>query len=131
MRKVYPLWVPTGKGSGELMVAYNNRPLKDLARRFFIKGQRVIKIDTLLTFDSPPRDEDGDGKMELAGIWDYGEEWTDEQGRVRRSYNPTLFYEVRPTGLALDSALIIRRARAEFGKFYGFEYSDKPVVFAK
>lgn len=131
IRKIYPLWIPTGKEAGELLVLFNNRPSKDLARRFFIRGRRVTKIDTLLTFDGPARDVDGDGKREFAGFRDYGEEWDDEQGRHRRAYNPILYYEVRPTGLALDSALTIRKVRAQYGKFYGFNYSVKPVILVK
>lgn len=131
IRKVYPLWVPTGKDAGELLVLFNNRPSKDLARRFFIRGQRITKIDTLLTFDGPARDVDGGGKREFSGYLDYGEVWDDEQGRHRCTYNPTLYYEVCPTDLALDSALTMRKARAQYGKFYGFNYSAKPVILVK
>lgn len=131
IRKVYPLWVPTGKDSGELLVVFNNRPSKDLAQRFFIRDRRVTKIDTLLTFDGPARDVDGDGKREFSGYLDNGEVWDDEQGRHRGTYNPTLYYKVRPTGLVLDSALTMRKARAQYGKFYGFKYSDKPIILVK
>ncbi len=131
IRKVYPLWIPTGPDSGELLVLFNNRPSKDRARRFFIRGRRVTKIDTLLTFDGPATDVDGDGRREFSGYQDHGEVWDDAQGRHRQSYNPTLYYEVRPTGLVLDSALTRRKVRARYGKFYGFTYSDKPVILAK
>jgi hypothetical protein len=131
IRKVYPLWIPTGKDAGELLVLFNNRPSRDLVRRFSIRGRRVTKIDTLLTFDGPARDVDGDGKREFSGIQDYGEVWDDEQGRRRGAYNPTLYYEVRPTGLVLDSMLTRRKARAQYGKFYGFKYSHKPVILVK
>ncbi|WP_345238275.1 hypothetical protein [Hymenobacter saemangeumensis] len=131
IRKVYPLWLPTSKASGELLVVFNNRPSKDLARRFFIQGQLVTMIDTLPTFDGPARDADGDGKREFSGTLEYGEEWEDEKGRLRHAYNPTLFYEVRPTGLVLDSTLTMRRARVQYGKFYGFDYSTEPLILAK
>ncbi len=111
-KKLYPLWVPTGHGNGELLIAFNNRPSKDLARRFTITNSTVVKIDTLLTFDGPARDVDSDGKLEFARINDYGEEWQDEQGRIRQMYIPRLYYEVRPSGLVLDSALTNRKARA-------------------
>lgn len=129
--KLYPLWLPTGRGSGELLVAFNNRPSKELARRFFIKDFRVVKVDTLLTFSGPATDLDKDGKLEYAGFYDFSETWQDEQGRTRQPYVPTLYYEVRPSGLFLDSVLTKRKAKAQYGAFYGYEDSDKPVIYAK
>jgi hypothetical protein len=130
-RQVYPLWVPTGPDAGELLVVVHNQPSKDLARRFFLRGHRVVKIDTLLTFDGPARDIDQDGKREYAGLQEYSEEWDDEQGRHRRTYNPTMYYEVRATGLVLDSTLTRRRAQTQYGRFYGFTYSEEPILLAK
>ena len=126
--RLYPLWMPTGAGSGELLVAFNNRPSKDLARRFTIRNGHVAKIDTLLTFDGPAKDVDSDGKLEFAGFYDYGEVAGGEQGHELMTYNPTLYYEQRSTGLVLDSALTIRRVIARFGKFYGFNSSEKILV---
>lgn len=129
--RLYPIWVPTGPGAGELLLAYNNRPSRDRARRFFIRGNEVVKLDTLPTFDEPARDLDRDGRPEYHGLPDYGEQWTDEQGRQRATYNPTLYYERRPGGLVLDSTLTIRKARAQYGRFYGFRYSEQPVILAR
>jgi hypothetical protein len=129
--RLYPLWLPTGPNAGDLLVAYNNRPSKDQARRFRIQNNQVVGIDTLLTFDGPARDVDHDGRLEFAGLYNYGEEWDDEQGRRRQLYNPTLYYEARTTGLALDSALTKQKATAKYGAFYGYEASDKPIIYAK
>ncbi|MGI4833528.1 MAG: hypothetical protein ACRYFK_08720 [Janthinobacterium lividum] len=128
---LYPLWVSAGPGAGQLLVAFNNRPSKDLARRFYVQQGRVTKIDTLLTFDGPAKDVDGDGRREFSGFYDYGEVWDDAQGRRHRVYVPTLYYEIRPTGLVLDSALTKRRAIAQYGAFYGFTYSADPVIIEK
>ncbi|QKG56368.1 hypothetical protein GKZ68_06800 [Hymenobacter sp. BRD128] len=122
-RHLYPLWIPTGPGRGELLIAYDNRPLKALARRFFIEPDRVAHIDTLLTFDGPARDVDHDGRAEFSGFYSWGEQWEDTRGR-RRMYIPTLYYEVRPSGLVLDSALTQRKAKAQYGAFYGYKDSD-------
>lgn len=130
-RKLYPLWVPTGRGSGELLTPFDNRPSKPLARRFFIASGRVVKIDTLLTFEGPARDVDQDGRPEYSGFYDWREQWQDAKGRTRRMYIPTLYYEVRPSGLVLDSALTKRKAIAQYGAFYGYEDSDKPVIYMK
>lgn len=130
-RQLYPLWIPTGPGRGELLTAFDNRPLKALARRFFIEPGRVARIDTLLTFDGPARDVDQDGRPEFSGFYSWGEQWEDAQGRLRQLYVPTLYYEVRPGGLLLDSALTQRKAKARYGAFYGYQDSDKPVIYAR
>jgi hypothetical protein len=127
-KKLYPLWVPTGGGNGDLLVAFSNRPSKELARRFQIRNDRVVKIDTLLTFDGPAKDWDGDGKLEYTGFYDFGEEWDDDKGQHRRMYIPTLYYEVRPTGLVLDSVLTEKQARADYGVFLGYKDSAQPGI---
>lgn len=128
--RLYPLWLPTGPAMGELLVAYSGRPNRDKVRRFRIKGQRVVRIDTLTAFDGPARNLDQDAWLEYRGYADYGESWDDAQGH-HQTYNPLLCYEVRPTGLVLDTALTIRRNRARYGKFYGYRYSEKPVIITK
>jgi hypothetical protein len=126
--KLYPIWIPTGSGNGELLVAFNNRPSKELARRFYIRSDQVAKIDTILTFNGPAKDWDKDGKLEYAGFYDFGEEWDDDKGRHRMAYVPTLYYEIRANGLTLDSALTKRKALADYGVFQGFEYTEKPGI---
>ena len=126
--KLYPLWVPTGGGNGDLLVAFSNRPSKELARRFCIRHNQVVRVDTLLTFDGPAKDRDHDGRPEFAGFYDFGEEWEDAKGQHRRTYVPTLYYEVRPTGLVLDSALTEKQARVDYGVFLGFKDSGQPGI---
>lgn len=130
-KQLYPLWVPTGKGSGELLVAFSNRPAKELARRFHIANSEVVQIDTLPTFNGAARDLDNDGKPEFSGFYDFNEIWDDGLGRHRKMYVPTLYYEVRSTGLVLDSALTKRKAQAQYGRFWGFKDSSIPVILAK
>ena len=129
--KLYPLWVPTSGGNGDLLVAFSNRPSKELARRFHIRNNQIAKIDTLLTFNGPAKDYDQDGKLEFAGFYDFGEEWDDEKGQHRMMYVPTLYYEVRPTGLVLDSVLTKRKVLAEYGVFQGFEDVGQPGILVQ
>lgn len=129
-KKLYPMWIPTGEGNGELLVAFDNRPSLELARRFHIFKGKVAKIDTLITFNGPAKDWDHDGKLEYNGIADFGEEWDDAQGHHRLAYNPRLYYEIRPAGLVLDSALTELNARADYGVFLGFHYAETPGVLA-
>jgi hypothetical protein len=131
-KKLYPIWVPTGAGNGELLMAFNNRPALELARRFHILNGQVAKIDTLIAFDGSARDWDHDGKLEYCGMEDSGEEWDDEQGHRRMAYNPKLYYEITPAGLVLDSALTKQKARADYGVFQGFHYSGSPgILFSR
>ena len=130
-KKLYPIWIPTGEDAGELLIAFNNRPFKELAQRFLIQDNRIVKIDTLLTFNGPAKDYDRDGKMEFAGFYGYGEEWDDEKGQHRIMYVPTLYYEVRPTGLVLDSALTKRKTLAEYGVFQGFKDVGQPGILVR
>ena len=130
-KQLYPLWIPTGANMGELLVAFNNRPFKELAQRFFIQNDRIVKIDTLLTFNEPAKDYDHDGKKEFAGFYSYGEEWDDEKGQHRIMYVPTLYYELRSAGLVLDSALTKRKVLAEYGVFQGFEDTGQPGILVQ
>lgn len=123
--RLYPIWVPTGPEAGQLLVAYNNRPSKDRARRFHIRGNQVVSLDTLPTFDGPARDLDHDGRLEYGGRNDYGEGLSDAQGRALSFYNPVRYYELRPTGLVFDSVLTRRRATAQYGSFHGYQYSER------
>lgn len=131
IRKQYPMWIPKGEHDGELLVAYDNRPSKELARRFYISSGHVAKMDTLPAFNAPAKDRDHDGKPEYAGFYDFGEEWDDAAGRHRMTYTPTLYYEVGPTGLVLDSALTQRMARENYGVFLGYKSTSQPGVPTK
>lgn len=120
--KQYPIWIPTGQTNGELLVASDNRPFKEVARRYFIRNNRIGKIDTLPVFNGPAKDQDNDGKREFAGALSYSETWADEHGKRYITYDPTLYYEVRPTGLVLDSVLTTQKIKAEYGVFKGFQF---------
>lgn len=127
----YPLWLPTGPGRGELLVRLASPPNLDIVRRFFLDGQRVTHLDTLPAFDEAARNLDSDSLLEFSGYRNSGEVWEDDDGHRRTSYNPLLYYEIRPTGLVLDSTLIKQKALARYGVFRGFQYSDKPGIRLK
>lgn len=127
----YPLWLPTKPGRGELLVRVASPPDLDIVRRFFLAGQRVTRIDTLPAFDEAASNLDSDSLLEFSGYRHAGEVWDDGSGHARTSYNPKLYYEVRPTGLVLDSVLTKQKAIAHYGVFRGFQYSDKPGIRLK
>lgn len=127
----YPLWLPTGPGRGELLIRVASPPNLDLVRRFLLEGPRVTRLDTLPAFEEAARNLDGDSLLEFSGYRSSGEVWDDANGHRWTSYNPKLYYEVRPTGLVLDSALTKQKALADYGVFRGFQYSDRPGIRLK
>jgi hypothetical protein len=128
---VYPLWVPTGQGAGELLLGIQIPPDVGFTRRFFIKDGHVAKTDTLPAFEEKARNLDTDSHLEIGGYRYSGEVWDDGKAHYYTSYNPKLYYEMRPTGLVLDTALTKRKAIAQYGVFRGFDYSDKPGIRVK
>jgi hypothetical protein len=123
--------VPTGKGAGELLIEVQSPPDIGLARRFFIKQGHVEKTDTLPIFEEKARNLDNDPRPEFSGQRYSGEQWDDGKGHYFTSYSPMLYYEVRPTGLVLDTALTKRKAITQYGVFRGFGYSEKPGIRIK
>ncbi len=126
--KRYPIWIPVGPTGGELLVAFDNRPSKAVARRYYIQDKRIARIDTIPVFNGPAKDWDNEGKREFAGALSDSETGDDEHGNRYITYDPTLYYEVRPTGLVLDSALSKQKILAEYGIFEGYKFVERLKV---
>jgi hypothetical protein len=107
----------------ELLIEINNRPNKNEIYRFFIKEGKLVKIDTLPSFLTTPKDLDNDKKLEYAGFWDYGEVWGDPIEVT--DYNPIVFYEITENGIKLDSLTTISVNTNIYGKFYGFYFNEQ------
>jgi hypothetical protein len=127
----YPLWLPTAQAKGELLVRVASPPDLDIVRRFLVNGPRVTRIDTLPAFDEAAKNLDKDLLLEFSGYQASSAVWDDDKGHYWTSYNPKLYYEIRPTGLVLDSALTKQKAIAQYGVFRGFTYSEKPGISIK
>jgi hypothetical protein len=127
----YPLWLPTAQAKGELLVRVASPPDLDIVRRFLVNGPRVTRIDTLPAFDEAAKNLDNDPLLEFSGYQASSAVWDNDKGHYWTSYNPELYYEIRPTGLALDSALTKQKAIARYGVFRGFTYSEKPGISIK
>lgn len=127
----YPIWLPTAQAKGELLIRIASPPDLDIVQRFFLDGSRILQIDTLPVFDEAARNLDKDHLLEFSGYQTSSEVWDDGKGHFYTSYNPKLYYEIRPTGLVLDSALTKQKAFAQYGVFRGFNYSEKPGIRIK
>lgn len=110
----------------ELLIEVDGRPNKNELYRFFIKGQKLDKIDTLPTFLTIPKDLDKDKKLEYAGFWDYGQVWGDSIEVT--GYNPIVIYEITENGINLDSLTTIKVNTSIYGKFYGFYFNEQIEV---
>jgi len=122
--KMYPM-VLHFVDHDEILLNFDQRPSKDLVLRLFIREKSVIKTDTLPSFDGGPNDFAGDGQPRFNATWDNGEQSEDSLGRQLTFYLPILFYKVTHEGLNLDSAMTRIYNKSVYGKFYGFEPSEK------
>jgi len=120
--KQYPILNQLKPNVFELLVEFNDRPSKNKVTFLRIENDKIVKNDTLLTFNN--KTENINGIIEYSGILDGGEGW-DENGISYAQYNPTLYYKFTPDGFKLDSALTILKNKEKYGRFNGFKYDEK------
>jgi hypothetical protein len=126
--KLYPLLLKTGSDSFELLFEVNDRPSKNYLNRIFINQDKVVGQDKLPTFIGNPVDINKDGIMAYAGYRDYQVSGVSPDSIA---YSPILYYSITKTGLKLDSALTKQQNEMIYGKFFGFEFSERFGSFAK
>lgn len=116
--KQYPIVNRLSNKVFELLIEYNNRPNKDLLILFRIKNEKIIKTDTLPTFDGKP--EVVNGFFVNSGSWGNSEEW-DENDIRYTSFDPEIYYKFTPNGIKLDSALTRSENKETYGNIDPFE----------
>lgn len=108
-------------------------PGKSWLNRLLVRGDSVIILTKVPTFEAPPKNLDKDENKEVAGYWVLTEATSlDEDGTT--DYNPILYYELTKAELKLDSTLTIKRNIEIYGDFYGFNFSGEkrhPVSILK
>jgi hypothetical protein len=107
----------------ELLIETENRPNKNLIYKCYIKNHKLVRIDTIPTFISVPKNLDIDENLEYAGIWDYSEVWGDSIEVT--GYNPIIYYEITKEGIVIDSLTTIIENRKIYGNFYGFDDTNE------
>lgn len=120
---LYPLVIPTGDNSAEVLVEVNDRPNKNYLMQLFVSNGKLTKTGKLPTFIAPAADLNGDGTMEYAGFWAFNETWGEEKEFT--DYNPIIYYSITPKGLKVNSDYTRKQNDAIFGFFHGFEYSQE------
>ena len=120
---LYPLVIPAGDSSFEVLVEVNDRPNKSYLQRLFVANGKVTKTDKLPTFIAPAADLDGDGVLEYAGYWAFNETWGEEKELT--DYNPIIYYAITPKGLKVNNDLTRKQNDTIFGFFHGYEYSQE------
>lgn len=120
---LYPLVIPAGDNSYEVMVEVNDRPNKNYLLQLFVSNGKVTKTEKLPTFIAPAADLNGDGVLEYAGFWAFNETWGEEKEFT--DYNPIIYYSITLKGLKVNGDYTRKQNDAIFGFFHGFEYSQQ------
>jgi hypothetical protein len=120
--KLYPMVRALDGGTIELLVEINNRPNKNYLKHFIFSQDKLLHTDSLPIFISTASNLDADARLELAGYWDVGETWGDNNEFT--AYNPIIYYELLPNGIVLDSTLTHAKNQVIYGQFYGYAYNE-------
>jgi len=124
--KFYPIVRQLDKETFEILVEVNDRPSKNYLKYFKVHIDKIVNTEKLPTFISSASNLDADYNLELAGFWDWGETWVDNGSLT--AYNPIIYYELRPSGITLDSTLTINKNKEIYGDFHGFKYNEKVEI---
>jgi hypothetical protein len=124
-KRPWPHVVPLQTGGYQVLLERNNRPSMNDLLLLTVAGGQVIRKQILPALNSPPRDVDGDGQLEYAGVRDYTEGLGDP---TKSTYNPILLYELRPQGWCLDTSATKQVNQTVWGQFYGFKAKEKLVL---
>ncbi len=124
--KLYPMVRKLDNETFEILVEVNDRPSKNYLKYFKVHKDKIVRIEKLPTFISKPSNLDTDDNLELAGFWEWGEMFGENYSLT--AYNPIIYYELRPSGITLDSALTISINKEIYGCFHGFDYNENVEI---
>jgi hypothetical protein len=124
--KLYPIVRKLNNETFEILVEINDRPSKNYLKYFKVCQDKIVSIEKLPTFISKASNQDKDSNLEFAGYTYWGETWGD--AGTATFYNPIIYYELRPSGITLDSTLTISKNKEIYGDFHGFKYNEKVEV---
>lgn len=124
--KLYPIVRQLDKETFEILVEVNDRPNKNYLKYFKVHQDKIVSTERLPTFISKASNLDTDDNLEFAGFWDWGETWGNNGSLT--AYNPIIYYELRPSGITLDSTLTISKNKEIYGDFHGFRYNEKVEI---
>lgn len=124
--KLYPIVRQLDNEIFEILVEVNDRPSKNYLKYFKVYQDKIVSTEKLPTFISKPSNLDTDDNLEFAGFWDWGETWGDNGSLT--AYNPIIYYELKPSGITMDSTLTISKNKEIYGDFHGFKYNEKVEI---
>jgi hypothetical protein len=113
--KLYPIIRPIGKETFEILVEVNDRPSKSYLTYIQVHQGKIVGIEKLPTFIASAANLDSDDYLEFAGFWDNGETWGENYSLT--TYNPIIYYELRPNGITLDTTLTNMKDKEIYGNF--------------
>ncbi len=123
---LYPILRSIDNSSQEILVEVNDRPNKNYLKYFRVYQGNIVQTEKFPTFISHAANLDTDNNLEYAGFWDWGETWGDNGSMT--TYNPIIYYELKPSGIFLDSVLTVEKNTDIYGTFYGFSYNEKAEI---
>ena len=124
--KLYPIVKQLDQETFEILVEVNDRPSKNYLKYFKVHQDKIVNTEKLPTFISNSSNLDTDDNLEFAGFWDWGETWGDNGSLT--AYNPIIYYELKPSGITLDSNLTISKNKEIYGDFHGFKYNENVEI---
>lgn len=124
--KLYPMVRQLNNETFEIFVEVNDRPSKNYLKYLRVHQDKIVSIEKLPTFISKASNLDTDDHLEFAGFGDWGETWGDNGSFT--GYNPIIYYELKPSGITLDSNLTISKNTEIYGNFHGFKHNEKVEI---
>jgi hypothetical protein len=124
--KLYPIIRPIGKETFEILVEVNDRPNINHLTCIKVRQDKIIGIDKLPTFIASAANLDSDDYLEFAGSWGNGETWGKNYSLT--TYNPIIYYELRPEGITLDSTLTNMKDKEIYGDFLDSNNSENVEI---
>lgn len=121
--KFYPQARKLRNNRFEILLEEFDGPDIDKTLAIYLKDGKFESAKLLPFFGNAP-EEDIDGKKEYHGILNTIEGYSNDSCY----YDPMLYYYITEDGIMLDSLVTRQKISDRWGKFYGYERSDKIVL---
>ena len=124
----FPKVLTIDSNNYEFLFEVNDRPNKNYLLHIKVNvDSKKVKIDSLPMLIGLPHEIMNIRNIQFAGIYNYLESISSKENSNYYNYNPILFYKISKKGIVLDSLFTKEQNAKIFGKFYGFESSNKLI----
>jgi hypothetical protein len=116
-------------GSIEILIKVFDAPDFDKIHGFYINSDKITSIETFPDFSMELRNSNDQLNSTLSGYMHISEAPCENCDSCY--YNPKLYYKLGPKGVYLDSLLTEKENEKRWGKFYGFNLTEKVILPCK